>query len=218
MYLNTPDAGGVAFYGYAHEGSFTAWHSYHPAESAWQLHVDGSPHLTVTDSGDTGIGTTSPTARLNVAANIGPALDVSSSSARLLVDDNFVGINRDTPVTGAEAFGVTSQATGTFGGMYMDCANTSTDPFYGYSRGGALDAYHYYDGTTEQWRLYAGGERIAVAALTGFVGFGVTNPGPAPADGQRCGSAAREAPGSTRPARSSRKTSERSTSSESSRV
>jgi hypothetical protein len=63
----------------------------------------------------------------------------------------FVGIGRSTQVTGSEIFG-TYKDTGAFSGMYIQTGPLG-EPFYGYSAGGDIDAYHYYDGDDPSWKL-----------------------------------------------------------------
>jgi hypothetical protein len=97
---------------------------------------------------------------------------------------NFTGhttIGDDTRrISTAEFFGVHTPVTGTsFGGMYISTAGETGAPFYGYSAGGGtgdFDAYHYYLGSAEDWRLWVGGDRITVERQTGEVGIGTTSP------------------------------------------
>lgn len=78
---------------------------------------------------------------------------------------SFVGVGRDTGVTTAEVFGLYRNTTG-FAGMYIQTENGGR-PFYGYSTAGAVDAYHYFDDNSGEWRLYAGGDRIIVDSANG---------------------------------------------------
>ncbi|MFG0331106.1 MAG: tail fiber domain-containing protein [Phycisphaerales bacterium] len=89
--------------------------------------------------------------------------------------DGHVGIGRDTPFNSNTMLSIWSD-TNNWAGSYIETTGASGRPFYGYSAGGNIDAYHYFDGQTNQWRLYAGGERVTVSASTGNVGVGTTNP------------------------------------------
>ncbi len=90
-------------------------------------------------------------------------------------DGRFVGINRSSPQTSAEVFGVHSPVTGGYGGMYVSTEGESAWPFYGYSAGGNL-AWTYFNGSDRTWRLNNGGNRLTVTD-TGNVGVGTAVPG-----------------------------------------
>lgn len=79
-----------------------------------------------------------------------------------------------TNVIGAEVFGI-GEATSGFSGMYAS-TNADGEPFYGYSAGGDIDAYHYYNSADDTWRLYMGGTRLSVSGTTGNVGIGTATP------------------------------------------
>jgi hypothetical protein len=79
-------------------------------------------------------------------------------------------------ITLQEEFGVHSSAVTGFGGMYISTAGAGAQPFYGYAAGQDVDAYHYFDGTSDQWRLFAGAPRLVVSRATGNVGIGTTAP------------------------------------------
>lgn len=84
------------------------------------------------------------------------------------VFNGFVGVGRSNPVTSAEVFGIYKNTTG-FGGMYVETP-ASGRPFYGYSAGGEADAYSWYEGPTNIWRLTIGStNRLAVNGNTGAV-------------------------------------------------
>ena len=80
-------------------------------------------------------------------------------------------------ITSAELFGVHTTAETDFGGMYVSTQGTGGKPFYGYSAGWDVDAYHYYDGPSDKWHLVIGGTRLTVNGSDGFVGIGTTTPG-----------------------------------------
>ncbi len=91
-------------------------------------------------------------------------------------DNGFVGIGRSSQVTGAESFGVNSPAgDGAFGGMYVNTDGNLGLPFYGYSTNRQVDAYHYYDDTLNEWKLWVGGTRMTVED-NGETGIGTSNP------------------------------------------
>jgi hypothetical protein len=100
----------------------------------------------------------------------GATLAVDSTQQRLF-------LNRAFPLTGSEYFGFTTPTgSGIYGGMYVDTQAGDGRPFYGYSTGGAPDAWTYFDGPTSQWRLnVAFTDRLAVTGA-GNVGIGTTNP------------------------------------------
>jgi len=89
-------------------------------------------------------------------------------------NESFVGVGRSYKITSAEKFGIHMNTSG-FGGMYME-TGTDGEPFYGYSRNGSVDAYHYFDSASDQWRLWANGDRLVVNRSNGNVGIGTTNP------------------------------------------
>jgi formylglycine-generating enzyme required for sulfatase activity len=96
----------------------------------------------------------------------------------LLLNAPFVGIGRTNKITTAEYFGVQAPAgAGSFGGMYINSSNATGLPFYGYSQGGVVTAYHYVDGNdSNKWKLTVGGGiRIAVSQ-NGNVGVGTSTP------------------------------------------
>ncbi|NKQ36352.1 MAG: hypothetical protein HF973_12135 [Chloroflexi bacterium] len=76
----------------------------------------------------------------------------------------FVGIGTDTPVTGSTLFTVKGSSTSSWGGMYMSTSGVSGRPFYGYSTdGSAVSAWHEYNGSADEWRLYMGGGTPAIS-------------------------------------------------------
>jgi len=87
---------------------------------------------------------------------------------------DFVGINRAEPVSTAEFFGVQAPVQSGYGGMYIRTDGAAAKPFYGYSNG-AQSAWTYLDGTTGDWRVNNGGDRLTVTS-SGRVGIGTTAP------------------------------------------
>ncbi|MCC7387879.1 MAG: tail fiber domain-containing protein [Phycisphaerales bacterium] len=86
----------------------------------------------------------------------------------------FVGIGRQTHVTGAEIFGISKDTNG-FAGMYVNTGPSGL-PFYGYALDGAARTYHYLDGPSGSWRLvHAGGTALTIDPNR-RVGIGTTAP------------------------------------------
>lgn len=102
---------------------------------------------------------------------------VLDSNDVLSVDNNWVGVNRTTPITGSSAFDVgTDAGADLYGGMYVETASQSGWPFYGYAVDGSSNMWTYYDGGTGSWHVYNQSERLTVAS-DGDVGVGTTDPG-----------------------------------------
>jgi len=60
--------------------------------------------------------------------------------------------------------------------MYVNTTNAAARPFYGYSQGGNVRAYHYVDGSDgNKWKLDLAGTRLTVTP-GGLVGIGTTSP------------------------------------------
>ena len=95
-----------------------------------------------------------------------------------ILHDGFVGIGRQTPITGNDFFDVETPATtGTLGGMYIDTVGTGTLPFYGYAMSGSAYAWTYLDGSDgNKWKLHDSGDWITVTPA-GNIGLGTTTPG-----------------------------------------
>ena len=70
MYIRTDSATGLPFYGYrAGPSGNSAWSYLDGASGDWRLNVAGADRMVVDSSGEVGIGTTSPSGKLHVAAN-----------------------------------------------------------------------------------------------------------------------------------------------------
>lgn len=70
MYINTTNAGGLPFYGYASAGAARAYHYMDGADgNKWKLAVGGGLRLTVTPAGNVGIGLAGPTFQLQLSAD-----------------------------------------------------------------------------------------------------------------------------------------------------
>lgn len=87
----------------------------------------------------------------------------------------FVGVNRSTPVTASEVFGIRSAVSSGYGGMYVSTDGDNGKPFYGYAVGGDAKAWTYLDGASNKWHLYNSGTRLTVTG-SGDVGIGTTSP------------------------------------------
>ncbi len=104
----------------------------------------------------------------------------STAPNQFLLRASFTGINRATPITSSEFFGIRAPVTNIFGGMYMETAGTGK-PFYGYAQAGTADAWTYVDGADgDKWKLHTGGIIFGGDWLTvttgGNVGIGTANP------------------------------------------
>ena len=85
-------------------------------------------------------------------------------------------LNRTTPVTGADYLTVrTPTGDGQFGGMYVETASASGQPFYGYARNNFVRAYTYID-PNGNWALHMSGNRLVVTS-SGQVGINMTPTG-----------------------------------------
>lgn len=122
MYLNGTLSTTKSFYGYASMGSYAAWHYYDPANGNWFLHIGAADRLTVTGTGNVGIGTSSPAYRL----------DVNGTS-------NFAG---DMTVTGNSTVIGNSNVTGIIGTNTMEIFGTWTFNDQGIN-GAPLDVFNF---------------------------------------------------------------------------
>ncbi len=130
-------------------------------DTSWiYMRSAGDGHIVWKNTGDLVFGTD---------ASIGGGF----SRKMTITPSGFVGIGRDTRITGSEVFGIHSQATGTtYGGMYA--STEGGRPFYGYSTG-PDSAWTYLDGSTGDWHVYNGGVRLSVTD-EGNVGVGTSTP------------------------------------------
>lgn len=68
----------------------------------------------------------------NAGTAAGPNFIGTSDNKPLLIKGSFVGINRVTSFSAAEAFGIDAPAAaGNYGGMYINTTNATARPFYG---------------------------------------------------------------------------------------
>lgn len=76
---------------------------------------------------------------------------------------NFVGVGRNFRISGNEVFGIRHNGVANdYGGMYVETSNAGGWPFYGYATNGSFRAWHYFNGTDGDWRLYNAGIRLTV--------------------------------------------------------
>ena len=108
-----------------------------------------------------------------------PVSEVKNNAGTTLFqinEDGFVGVNRSTPLTGNDAFGVQADvSSGTYGGMYLETTASDGRPFYGYATNGTATTWTYLDGSTNKWHLYNSGDHLTVQP-DGNVGVGTKSP------------------------------------------
>jgi hypothetical protein len=76
---------------------------------------------------------------------------------------NFVGVGRNFRISGNEVFGVRyTGGPNQYGGMYVETAEATGWPFYGYATNGSFRAWTYYNGAIGDWFLYNAGIRLHV--------------------------------------------------------
>lgn len=128
-------------------------------------------------TGNVGIGSPSPSAKLDVLGPAASGLSLKVDSLLYVNATNqFVGVGRSGPVTGADRFAVRSSATTSYGGMYLDTQGSAAWPFYGYATAGVAKAWHYYDGATGNWNLNNGSAVRLTVESGGNVGIGQSDP------------------------------------------
>lgn len=103
MYVRTDGAAALPFYGYRAGGSGeSAWTYLDGASGDWRVNADGD-RLTVTDTGEVGIDTTTPRQLLSIGAN----LDIYSGAANSPTRPSVRGSNLSNLVLGASDAGAT---------------------------------------------------------------------------------------------------------------
>lgn len=80
-------------------------------------------------------------------------------------DNERVFVNRKTPISLAESFGVRSEINSpAFGGMYMETnGNSNGKPFYGFAIDGSAESWIYHDGSSDELRFFNSGERFSIS-------------------------------------------------------
>lgn len=108
MYVQCNGANSRPFYGYSKNGTADAFHSLNAAGD-WVLNVDNIDRLTVTTTGDVGIGITVPTARLAVATDANLAINADANGF------NGVGVNGTGNNAGLKGTSGTTFGVGVYG-------------------------------------------------------------------------------------------------------
>ncbi len=78
MYVETNNVAGLPFYGYATNNTAKAWTYFQPSNNSWRV-FNGGDRLTVLNNGNVGIGTTTPTALLDVSGNVRATGSITSN-------------------------------------------------------------------------------------------------------------------------------------------
>lgn len=82
-----------------------------------------------------------------VFRTLSPPLEINQA-------EEYVGVNRSTPITGNDFFSVRAPVQDdVFGGMYVDTEGTEAWSFYGYAGDGAAHAWHLFDPGENEWIL-----------------------------------------------------------------
>jgi len=156
MYVNTSAATGLPFYGYAQGGSIAAYHYLDGGEgNKWKL-INGGVRMTVTSGGDVGIGTTSPTSRLDVVGSGGDALLVTNTGTGRGATINaqtgtalwanttsgMAGVDaRNANPSGMGVYGLASASTGTAYGVAGQSLSAGGIGVLGHASAGGGETY-----------------------------------------------------------------------------
>ena len=124
MYVDSPDAAGWPFYGYATAGDYRAWTWYQGDTGNWNLYNNGQK-LTVTSAGRLGFNTTTPLQTVDIVG----FENFSGTNASLLLRPGYrsdVGINlaAAASATGPAAFYISQYDVAA--GTYADRLTVST--------------------------------------------------------------------------------------------
>ena len=133
--------------------------------------LNGQPAAFYTNASNLSSGSL-PDARLS--GNI-PRLDQPNTFTNITRFEQFTGVHRTTPLTGAEVFGLQNPpGQPGYTGMYINSTDGAGGlPFYGYSVGGRY-AWTFLD-PAGTWRLFNNGAALT-ALSNGNVGVGTDNP------------------------------------------
>ena len=82
MYIETSDAAGMPFYGYATNNGVRAYH-YLDSTGGWRILVNNTDRLTITSTGDVGVGTTAPDTKFHA---------LKGTAGTVAADANSVGV------------------------------------------------------------------------------------------------------------------------------
>lgn len=144
MYIGTDAATAKPFYGYS-TGTQTAWSYLDGATGKWHLANDGD-RLTVTDQGDVGVGTTSPSARLDAITSAPDGIAIkgvatNQSSVGVSGVGGHVGVAGECASPGW--YGVFGRSTGAGGaGVIGDGVGATSAGVYGYcSEGNGVSGF-----------------------------------------------------------------------------
>lgn len=83
MYIQTPDASGMPFYGY-HANGVTRGYHYFDTSGNWKMLVSGSDRWTITSTGDAGVGTTAPESKFHVLKGSAGTVTADANSAAVI--------------------------------------------------------------------------------------------------------------------------------------
>ncbi len=147
--------------------------------------VDAFSRLFISPAGNVGIGTTAPTAKLDIApAASGPTLRIPGTldvgrNFNTGIDRPFVGIGIFGPLFGNESLSVYFPADDTqpFGGMSIATPSATGLPYYGYATQ-TRSAWSYLSGFDGAWRLHVGSSEPVTVTADGKIGLGGQFPSP----------------------------------------
>lgn len=148
--------------------------------------VDAQSRLFISPTGNVGIGTNTPTAKLEIAPpTSGSALKISGileANAQTTTGASraWVGIGGNSPVFGNESLAIrysTNNDTQNFGGMVLAAESANGLPYYGYATIGK-SAWSYLNGFDGTWRLHVGNFDPVTVTEDGKIGLGGLFPNP----------------------------------------
>ena len=142
------DAGatGIPFYGYALNGTATAYTTFNGNTNQFEYH-----HTT----------------------DATPDFSVSNTQVSFPIQ-NTLTIGTATPINSATGLTLTNPASTGYYGMYINTSN-SGEPFYGYALNGVPKAWTEFNSSTSNWELNYNGARLDVTS-SGNIGVGTASP------------------------------------------